>query len=90
MTTRDMTCPACGVREERTALQLNEPSTACSCGAEMKVHPSCQSWFKLMGAGFTRNDYPKSNEQLKKDYGFDKEDSTNPDSDYSRGKYGPQ
>ena len=89
MVTRNLLCP-CSVAIERTALGMTEPSHECpECSMEMKVVPSFPAGVRYVPGvgGFHCCDYPPSNEELKKQYGFDKEDSTNPDSDYSRGKY---
>lgn len=93
MTTRDLRCPQCGHTCERTALGFSEPPLDCEfCDSEMVQVPTFPVGVKYVPGcgGFTVCDYPKSNEQLKKDYGFDKEDSTNEDSDYARGKYDRQ
>ena len=90
MVTRNLYCGCCGYRTERTALQMNEPSRVCpEClkhGAleEMNVVPSFPAGVRYVPGcgGFHCCDYPPSNEELKKQYGFDKHDSTNDMSDY--------
>ena len=88
MVTRNLKCFECDYEEERTAIGMAEPSTICShCGGSMEQMPTAPSGFKFRGPGFHCVDYPKSNEQLKKDYGLDKHDSTNPDADYHQEGY---
>lgn len=88
MTTRLLRCPVCGCQEERTALGLKEPSYECErCGEQMDSLPTTVAGFRLRGPGFHCVDYPKSAKQLKKDYGLDKHDSTDPNSDYNQPGY---
>jgi len=88
MVTRNLRCPDCGHTCERTALGMKEPSHDCEhCDAEMSVMPAFVAGVKYLGPGFHCVDYPKSAEQLKKDYGLDKHDSTNEDSDYNQPGY---
>lgn len=86
MVTRNLYCPQCGFGEERTALQLKEPSRHCpNCDSPtLEAKPTFPCGTKLIGEGFHCNDYPKSAEQLIKDYGLEKHDSTNPNSDFNR------
>ena len=88
--TRDFLCPDCGYTCERVAIGSAEPPPDCPfCDGEMDVVPSFPAGVKFVPGcgGFTCCDYPKSNEQLKKDYGFDKHDSTNEMSDYRQEGY---
>ena len=88
MVTRVLYCPVCGKIGQRTALGMKEPSHKCKeCEAEMTVKPSFPAGVKFVGPGFHCVDYPKSAAQLKKDYGLDKHDSTDPDSDYNQEGY---
>jgi predicted nucleic acid-binding Zn ribbon protein len=67
---------------------MKEPPHDCEhCDAKMIVSAGfpCGTFFR--GAGFHCVDYPKSAEQLKKDYGLDKHDSTNEDADYHQDGY---
>jgi predicted nucleic acid-binding Zn ribbon protein len=86
MVTRNLRCPECDVEEERIAIGMAEPNATCKeCGNEMAVVPSFPGAKPVfIGAGFHCNDYPKSYDQLVKDYGLEKHDSTNPDSEYNR------
>lgn len=86
MVTRNLYCPECGAACERIAIGMAEPSKWCAnCDSEtMEVKPSFPAGMKLIGEGFHCNDYPKSAEQLIKDYGLEDHDSTNPDSEYNR------
>ena len=87
MVTRNMRCE-CGFTVERTGIGMKEPSRFCSkCGKVMNSIPTTVAGFRFRGAGFHCVDYPKSNEQLKKDYGLVEHDSTNPDSDYNQDGY---
>ena len=90
MVTRNLACPLCGYATERIAIGMTEPCHVCTaCGAVMDVVPSFPAGVRYVPGcgGFHCCDYPPSNEELKKQYGLDKEDSTNDDSDYVRGKY---
>jgi predicted nucleic acid-binding Zn ribbon protein len=88
MTTRVFKCSKCAIIEERTALGLQEPGNKCEeCGNEMATLPSFPAGVKFKGPGFHCVDYPKSNEQLKRDYGLDKHDSTNPMAEYHEDGY---
>lgn len=90
MVTRNLRCPGCGHTCERIALGMAEPSHDCEhCDAEMvatAAFPSGVIFVPGVG-GFHCCDYPKSAAQLKKDYGLDKHDSTDPDSDYNQQGY---
>lgn len=88
MVTRNLKCFECDLEIERTALGMREPPTDCpKCGGSMELLPTAPAGFKFRGAGFHCVDYPKSAEQLKKDYGLDKHDSTDPNSDYNQDGY---
>lgn len=88
MVTRAMKCPHCGYTIERTAIGMKEPATGCAmCEKEMTLLPTAPAGFQFKGQGFHRVDYPKSNEQLKKDYGLEEHDSTNPMAEYHEDGY---
>jgi len=54
---------------------------------EMDIVPTAPAGMVFKGAGFHKVDYPKSNEQLIKDYGLAEHDSTRPDADYHQDGY---
>lgn len=88
MVTRTLVCPDCGHRYERMALGMNEPTHDCpKCDGMGDVVPSFPGKPIFRGPGFHCVDYPKSAEQLKKDYGLDKHDSTNDYSAYNEDGY---
>lgn len=88
MVVRVLYCPVCEKIGERMAVGMAEPSRKCAdCGGAMDVKPSFPSGVKFIGPGFHCVDYPKSAAQLKKDYGLDKHDSTDPNSDYNQDGY---
>jgi hypothetical protein len=90
MVTRNLRCPECGHTCERIAIGMKEPSRNCYfCDGEMDVTPAYPSGtiFVPGCGGFHVCDYPKSAAQLKKDYGLDKHDSCDPDSDYNQEGY---
>jgi predicted nucleic acid-binding Zn ribbon protein len=88
MVTRNYRCPHCEKQREATALGMKEPDTpTCECGKLMLRAPNTVAGFKFRGEGFHCVDYPKSAAQLKKDYGLDKHDSTDPNSDYNQEGY---
>jgi hypothetical protein len=89
MVTRNLKCVICGHEVERTALRLIEPPRECPVCvpvAIMGIMPTAPAGFRW-SRGCHKVDYPKSNEQLKKDYGLVEHDSTDPDSDYHQDGY---
>lgn len=88
MVTRNLHCKNCGHRCERIAIGMGEPPRDCEhCDSEMEVVPSFPCGVNFIGEGFHCNDYPKSAEQLIKDYGLERHDSTNPKADYHEEGY---
>jgi predicted nucleic acid-binding Zn ribbon protein len=88
MVTRALKCPECPSQTERTTIGMGEPSRICDvCGSLMDLLPTAPAGFQFKGQGFHKVDYPKSNAQLKKDYGLDKHDSTNPMAEYHEDGY---
>ena len=87
MVTRNLKCPECDHKEERTALGMSEPSHVCpECDMIMDVMPAFNGGFKF-SAGCHSVDYPKSNAHKIKDYGLEEHDSTNPNADYHQDGY---
>lgn len=86
MVTRNLKCSKCQIEEERIAIGMNEPRRDCEeCGNEMTVVPSFPGAKPVFfGPGFHCNDYPKDYKTLVKEYGLEKHDSTDPNSDYNR------
>ena len=88
MVTRNLYCPECGATCERIAIGMAEPPRWCgNCDSEtMEARTSFPAGVKYVPGcgGFHVCDYPKSAEQLIKDYGLERHDSTNDDSDYVR------
>ena len=92
MVTRNLFCNSCGYAVERTSLGMLEPNHECGyhgCQAKMKVVPSFPVGVKYVPGcgGFHCCDYPKSAEQLSKDYGLERHDSTNDEGDYGQEGY---
>jgi predicted nucleic acid-binding Zn ribbon protein len=67
---------------------MKEPPRDCEhCDADMVVTAAFPGKPIFRGAGFHCVDYPKSAEQLKKDYGLERHDSTNENADYHEPDY---